>query len=426
MKRLHRLVVLGGFVLAGVVMIAGLARVFAQETAGQVILDMDTNVFKVGEFTDAKKEKRPAGAVELVEGKFAKACKFTFPEGARGGFIMTRLKPTDQWDAADGFSFWVKGDGSANFAGLELIHPDDYKLRYGYCFPLDSTQWRKIVVPWRDMIPEHPAGKLVDAKTGMKPSQFANLWFGKWFYWRQYPAVSYAVDQIALEKTIDMDRADYTPKTPGTPRLLARLKAREPVTIVAMGDSLSDKRHWANRQTLWSELVAKKLKETYGGEVRLVSQGIGGNHLSHNLVLMPMWLKQAPKPDLVTVWFGYNDWTDEMRGEAFKERLRFAVDLIRRETRGAAEVLLMTTCPAYDRWDEMNELAEAARVVAKEKNTALADVASVFHKLDPSTAGSGPSGRDAARKDAYWCSDNVHLGAKGHDLVSDAVLKAIQ
>jgi len=416
MKRLQLLVVLGGVVFASVLLITGLARVFAQEASGPVILDMDTNVFKVGEFTDAKKEKRPAGAVELVDGKLGKALRFTFAEGAKNAFISTRLSPTAEWDASDGFSFWVKGDGSANFGGLELIHPDDYNLRYGYCFPLDSTDWRKIIVPWRKMTPEHPAGKLVDAKTGMKPSQFAQLWFGKWFYWRQYPAVSYAIDQLALEKKIDLDRTDYTPKTGGTPRLLAKLKARQPVTIVTMGDSLSDKRHWANRQTLWSELLVKKLKETYGGEVTLVNQGIGGNHLSHNLVLMPTWLRTTPKPDLVTVWFGYNDWTDGMRGEAYKERLRFAVDLIRRETKGAAEVMLMTTCPAYERWDEMTELADAARAAREEKNAALADVAAVFHKLD----------RNAARKEGYWCRDNVHLGAKGHDVTSDTVLKAIE
>jgi hypothetical protein len=40
---------------------------------------------------------------------------------------------------------------------------------------------------------------------------------------------------------------------------------------------------------------------------------------------------------------------------------------VRRLTKGQAEVMLITTCPALGRWDTMNELAEATRIVAAEK-----------------------------------------------------------
>ena len=53
---------------------------------------------------------------------------------------------------------------------------------------------------------------------------------------------------------------------------------------------------------------------------------IGGTQLTQNLVLMPRWLRAVPEPDLVTVWFGFNDWDGGMRGEHFREMLGFAVD----------------------------------------------------------------------------------------------------
>jgi lysophospholipase L1-like esterase len=400
---------------AAIVVFACAAYVFAQE-APSVIFDMDTVKHKPLEIENKDKQKMPCGTVELVDGKFGEAVKFTFIDGH--GFITAGVRPdlSGGWDEAEGFSFWVKGDGSKSWGGVELVDGDDYKLRYGVCFPIDSTEWTKITVPWRDVIPENPAAPLVDAKTGYKPSSFRNFWFGKWWYWAQYPPCSFTIDQVQLEKKIALDMTDYTPAAPGAARFLAKLKAKQPVTIVTMGDSLSDKKHWANREKLWSEMLVKSLEEKFGGKATLVNPALGGTILSTNLVLMPRWLKDTPKSDLVTVWFGYNDYDSGMRGERFKEMLRLAVDRIRRETKGAADVMLLTTCPANKRWTEMEELAQAVRDVAKEKRTGLADVSAEFHKIAEA---------DEALKLNYWAWDKTHLGAKGHEVARDTVLDAI-
>ncbi len=315
-----------GAVLAGsLIALAGLAvrgsPLRAQQQGQEMIFDMDSPRHKPTAFGE---KKVPTGTVEVVEGRFGKACKFTFAPQAQGGFFTAPLKTSLAWDQSAGISFWVKGDGSSHWGGLELIDGSNYALRYAYCFPIDSTQWRKITIPWCDLIPELPAGKLVDPRAGYAPSRFGNLWFGKWYYWRDYPACSFTVDQVVLERSIPADRIDHTPPDPGTPRLLAKLKARQPVTIVTMGDSLSDKRHWANREVLWSEVLVEQLKKQYGGEVRLVNPALGGTQFTQNLILMPRWLNDAPKPDLVTVWFGFNDWDSGMRGEHWQEVLRLA------------------------------------------------------------------------------------------------------
>ena len=401
-----------GVHISGILLLA-CAGAFAADSSG-VIFDMDSVVHRPTQFTNDKGQKLPAGTAESVDGKFGRAVRFTFIEGARGGFMTAAVHPTDLWDQSDGFSFWVKGDGSTHWGGIELIDHDDFGLRYGYCFPIDSTEWRKIVVPWRDVIPEL-AGPLV-GRGGYEPSHFGNFWFGKWFYWREYPAESFAIDQVQLEPKIE-GLAAKVPGEPGLGRVRTKLQRHEPITIVTMGDSLTDERHWANRDVLWAKLLAEQIKQKHGSEVTLVNPAIGGTTLTQNLILMPRWLKDHPSPDLVTVWFGYNDWDGGVRGERFAEYLRMAVDRIRRMTSGSADVLLVTTTCSLDRWDSMKELEQAVRDVAREKQTGLADVTAEIRN-----AGSPAE----ALKREYWAWDKTHLGKAGHRLVSDAVLRAFE
>lgn len=183
---------------------------------------------------------------------------------------------------------------SLRYQSTEVTASDgeDYGLRYGYCFPLNSTQWTQVTVAWSDLMPEL-AGPLVDADGGYPPNRFRNVWFGKWFYWREYPACSYVIERMELVEKIDRDAAGDATRKPGLPRVLAKLKAGQPMTVVTMGDSLSDKRHWANREMLWSEILVKRLEDAYGSKVTLVNPAIGGTTLSQNVVLIPRWLQET-------------------------------------------------------------------------------------------------------------------------------------
>lgn len=407
--------------LAVLGIVAGGALAQATAPAGEslMLMDMETCKHKPTEITvkeGTEEKKIPVGTVESVEGKVGKACQFAFIEAKTPGFFTAWVNPFEKADDYEGISFWVKGDGSGNFGGIELIDGKDYKLRYGIMFPLASKEWVKVTVPWRDVIPELN-GKLVDAKTGYAPSNFRNLWVGRWVQWRQYPAITFAIDNVQLEKKIDADKTDYTPKEAGAPRVLAKLKDKKPITVVTMGDSLSDKKHWANQKKLWSEELVKDLKTKYGSEAKLVNPALGGTTLTQNVMLMPKWLKDTPQPDLVTICFGFNDWDSGVRGEQFKEYVRMAVDRVRRETKGSADIILLTTMPALKRWDTMKEMEDAVREVAKEKKTGLGDLATEVRKLGTA---------DETVKLNVWGWDNVHLGAKGHDIVKEVVLKVIE
>ena len=121
--------------------------------------------------------------------------------------LHQQSRGTPAWDKAAGLSFWVKGDGSDHFGGLELIYDDDYAVRYDFAFPLKSTEWTKVVGPLARPCPR-PAGREVGAARpggGNKPSRISALWFGKWWYWGEYPACSFAIDEIRLEEKIDLD-----------------------------------------------------------------------------------------------------------------------------------------------------------------------------------------------------------------------------
>jgi len=355
------------------------------------------------------------GHADLVEGKVGKAVKFSFDKDCSGAFCVTPIRGNAEWDKAAGFSFWVKGDGSKNFGGLQFIWNDDYAVRYDLMFPIDSTEWRKIVVPWRDLTPAMPppAAKLLDPKTGNAPSKLSTLMFGKWWYWREYAAHSYTIDELRLEPTITLDTNLYLPSGAPLERVQAKLKAGKPITIVTMGDSLTDTHHWANRTINWPGLLTKKLQDRKI-DVKIVNPAIGGTELRQNLVLMPRWLAEAPEPDLVTVCFGGNDWNSGMRGPMFQETVRETIDRIRRATKGKADVLILTTVPSFEMWKTRDELGDAARAAVKERKAGLADAEKAFHDTPED------------QHEKLFCTDKVHMGAPGHELLASLVMAAIE
>jgi lysophospholipase L1-like esterase len=362
------------------------------------------------------KPAKDTAKVESVEGKFGKALCFKSPDQCSGLFFMGRARGKPEWDQAAGFSFWVKGDGSDHLGGIQFVWNDDYALRYTYAFPIDSTEWKKITVAWRDLVPVLPNAhaKVLDPKTGNAPSKLGQIWFGKWFFWKDYAAHSYTVDEIRLEPVIELDQNEYKPEGDPLARVLAKLKAGKPVTIVTMGDSLTDFAHWANKPVNWPTLLKARLKEKFSVDANVVNPAIGGSLLRQGLVIMPRWLKEAPEPDLVTICYGYNDHDSGMSAEQFIEAQKDAVDRVRRATKGKADVLIITTCPAVGKWDSLAGLAEACRKAASDRNAGLADTYAAFHE----------AGKE--NKERLYCNDKTHMGPPGHELIAATVLKAVE
>ena len=86
-------------------------------------------------------------------------------------------------------------------------------------------------------------------------------------------------------------------------RVLAKLKAGQPITVVTMGDSLTDLSHNSNREHNWPTMFQSQLAAKYGSKVTLVDPAMGGTELRQNLVVLPRWVSKSPNPDLVTIPF---------------------------------------------------------------------------------------------------------------------------
>jgi hypothetical protein len=102
-----------------------------------------------------------------------------------------------------------------------------------------------------------------------------------------------------------------------------------------------------------------------------------------------------------------------MRGEMFSAAMRDAVQRVRRATGGRADVLLVPTLPALEKWDTMEELAEAVHRAGREENAGIADVSAAMHAVPESS------------RAALFASDKTHLGAEGHRLFAATVLRAL-
>lgn len=356
--------------------------------------------------------------VETAPGHVGGALKFSFDAAAQSAFVQGHVRGNPDWDKSAGFSFWVKGDGSNHLGGIEMIWNEDYSQRYGYSFPINSQEWRRIVVPWRDLIPEKGDIALpLDAKTGHAPSKLGPITFGKWWYWKDYAAHSYTVDDIRLEPVITPPARDYQAFPVGAPlaRTLAKLKTHKPITVVTMGDSLTDFSHWTNKDTNWPTFLAEQIKAKYGSAVTLVNPAMGGTTLRQNLVVLPRWSSTTPAPDLVTIFFGFNDYAEGMRGQAFAATVGDAIDRVRRATQGRADVLVLTTCPpmTLNNGQALAEMAQACRQAAQAKNAGLCDIYAIFQAVPLSD------------RPALMASDSVHLSRSGQELIAQSVLTAL-
>jgi len=366
-----------------------------------------------------QKGQGPANAkAEVVEGKVGKAVKYSFDKDAKGVYVATAAKGTPEWDTAAGLSFWVKGDGSEHCGGIEFIWNDDYAIRYAACFSIKGTDWQKVMIPWRDFectIPKEDAKPFpLDAKNGNAPSKLGQLRFGRWWFWKDWEAHSYTIDQLSLEKEIPLDNTDYKPKGDPLARVAAKLKSGKPVTVVLMGDSLTDYDHWANKEVNWPTLFKAKLKEKFKSDATIVNSAIGGTELRTNIVLIPKWIQVAPEPDLVTIFIGGNDFGNGMHKKVMTESMKDCIERVRRATKGKADILVMTTAPATASWDTIGELADGCRDAAKEENAGLVDVFAAFHE-------------DGKTDKAHlYATDSIHLGKGGHELVAKLVADALE
>lgn len=192
--------------------------------------------------------------------------------------------------------------------------------------------------------------------------------------------------------TYEHDPDAWTIPTPafdpkGLPRTVARLRDRQPVRIVVLGDSIStgcNASGWADGapfQPAYPELVRRALQERYRGDVQLTNLSVGGKDSRWALTMIDRVVEA--EPDLVIVAFGMNDSAGRSAQE-FQTNIEGVVAKIR-ERRPEAEFILVATMLGNRDWIRLHherfpEYRDAlARLQAP--GVALADVTSVWTRF---------------------------------------------
>jgi len=216
-----------------------------------------------------------------------------------------------------------------------------------------------------------------------------------------------------------------TPSNPTMQKFMQKLKRGEKVTIVAMGDSITELT-WHTRGRLnWVGLLQEALFETFGrNRCWVINSGRCGDTAENGLRRLDQDVLRFD-PDLVIISYGMNDASGNEGLAAFRSSMKELIRRIRAHNR--ADVLLRTPNPIFnpptafvlDKDQPIGLEAKGARQgmyareivkIAQEENCAVVDHYSRWKELENlrGTMTEEPN-------HAYlYMSDPVHPGPQGH------------
>lgn len=341
------------------------------------------------------------------------AMKVVVPEGREPvGFILYELH--GEWDGTKALSFWLKGDGSEGSGEVSVGYNRNGPKAY---FSLAETTWHHVIIPWADFQPELNPEKIPTINLSLKTGS-------------PRPA-SYILDAVAAVDTLEesaedirikagLDQlkpaadpgfpnpADYVTRPEALKKTLTKLQAKEPCTIVALGDSITAGAQLWNlrpeerqKAAIYHQRLGTMLREKFGYDgVTVINAGVGGNQSFQGLERLEKDVL-AHKPDLVLVLFGAND-----ANYGSLEKFRPAMtEIVTRLKKAGCEVVLMTTLPIAFDPEKTGPFAEFVKELSAKEKTALADVRAAML-----LRGEGFIGELLA--------DTVHINQRGHDLLA--------
>lgn len=165
-------------------------------------------------------------------------------------------------------------------------------------------------------------------------------------------------------------------------RILAKLRGRQPVKLVALGDSITEGYNASGfrlcnvppYQPSYPQLVANTLQKRFGAKVTLVNLAVAGTEAGWGIEMVPKVTEH--KPDLVILAFGMND------GGNYNEKMLKVRDAVVAANTEADIVLVapMTMNPILAGADVFVAKAKALGQLAT-RNVALADVATPWIEI---------------------------------------------
>ncbi len=340
--------------------------------------------------------------------------EFPAAEG-KPGLIFRELNRKDGTDfsAFAGFSVWVRGDGSDATGAVVL----GYSSGPTAAFPLKNAKWHRVDLRWSDFTPAAEAKKIeilaftlsADSK---RPARYAisRPAFLKDFA-KEDPAGlrPEAMPLEMLERGPDFSK--YAARGEKLVKVKAKLRAKEPLTIVAMGDSITaGSQLWpvgdkaAQAAAIYHALFAEMLKKKYGyADIKVVNTATGGKQTHQAL---PNIGKEAldHKPDLVIMALGAADsiYSNLAR---FKDSWTKIIERLRAE---GIEVICWAPTPVEYQVKKGDAFADYVRTYAKEHDLPLADPRACFMVREESALGE-------------LIPDDAHPNPRGHELMAEVL-----
>ncbi|MFO0958893.1 MAG: SGNH/GDSL hydrolase family protein [Isosphaeraceae bacterium] len=243
---------------------------------------------------------------------------------------------------------------------------------------------REILVPKGSRIPTSTPGSL-RRPANSQPHRLTHrdgngeIYFGAKLEYHDLQTVVRYSHEPGLWKT-PVPRFD--PKA--LPRTIGKLRGREPLKIVVLGDSIStgcNASGWAGGkpfQPAYPELVRRALQEEFKGPIDVANLSIGGKDSAWGLSMVGKVVEE--RPDLVLVAFGMNDSAGRPAGD-FREKIAATLDGIRQGC-PEAEFILVATMVGNAGWVALKpELFPQYRDALANlcgPGVALADVTSIW------------------------------------------------
>lgn len=403
-------------------LIAGAASAGAAARGAAIPID---SMDQIEQWSVSRIKETPTVKLALCEdreGRPAAALAVKADAGRLSALAMRRLQPEESWNRYDGLSFWVKGDGSENWANIRLQARNGQQVWFA-SFPLRQTEWHEVRLAWGDFVPVTTRSDELGTAKGVRPAEIDRVGFGKdWNFniFHKSPEISFCLDDLALVRGVKSSRRRVPiRKLPPLSSVVRKLEAGQPVTILALGDSITWGTSAGGNENAYPAALASLLRERYPkAEITLINRAIGGSTTSKGR----MWLMRdvyGIEADLITVMMGYNE-RPAPDADVAAVTDRYLANLVRyvEEVAGVMKkrpacVLLAPTPGRQANWMALDAYAQGVRDLGmRHRNVTVADANASMKQL----------GQEAYAK---LMADEAHPNPEGQKVMAEILFRTI-
>ncbi|MDZ4199721.1 MAG: SGNH/GDSL hydrolase family protein [Kiritimatiellia bacterium] len=272
-----------------------------------------------------------------------------------------------------GVAFWFRGDGSDQWACIEFRGAgSDSRFSYSLYVPLARTEWHEVRAHLLDLIPtDNPAYPF--GSPGMMPAEgIASVVLGdRWAIgWNNNPLPPQSFSIARIRLISDAEPPPPPPLARPLSEVLKRLRDKQPVTVLCLGDSITAGTGLADRdRSRYATLLERKLRDRLGYEdIVCVSRAVGGARANQGRAWVARDL-EGLRPDLITIAFGYNDKSSLFSPEYFRHSMDDLTRRLAKATGGLAAICPITTLPGSStRFEMLDDYAQQIRELCAERS----------------------------------------------------------